>query len=356
MSKALSNQYYLYIHRGQEPIPWNPPDPHPLDWVNYSYFGKVFEEMEKSLKMDDLVFYLTWDNVDELPSYGPNVVSIIIGDEWCRKPMYCHKVLAIFKCYGTRPILGCNPFFHPSYLNLLTLVQFLKNCLHRLPGEINYLLHKLKYLWGFSKKIAPIYDLPLGYDRQSSLPTKDIENRQYDIFFAGSVVHGIHPTWSLKAWINNPKTLSRKIMISNIDKIKRNYQDLKIELSITSSFGSSSKDALDEKGYSEKMMNSKICLVPRGTSFETFRFFEAMRYGCIVVAEVLPSRWFYNGSPAIQINNWSELEIILPRLLENSSLMTEIYQASLDWWKTKCSEAVVGNYMTEKLNSLANLS
>ncbi len=75
------NKYYLYLHKGQEPVSWNPPDPHPLYWVDYTYIGKVFEAMEKSLEVGGLVFYFTWDSVDELPSYGNNVVAVIVGDE-----------------------------------------------------------------------------------------------------------------------------------------------------------------------------------------------------------------------------------------------------------------------------------
>jgi hypothetical protein len=100
-------------------------------------------------------------------------------------------------------------------------------------------------------------------------------------------------------------------------------------------------------------MNAKLCLVPRGTSYETFRFFEALRYGCIVVTEALPSRWFYEGSPAIQITDWNELETILEKLLKDQNLMQEKHEESLNWWKTRCSEAVVGEYMAEKLNSLS---
>ncbi len=164
------------------------------------------------------------------------------------------------------------------------------------------MFHGLKYFQHSSNKISHIYDIPLGYARQLDLPIKDIEKREYDVSFAGSIQHGNYSRWSLKYWFDNPKSLSRKIMISKIKILKVKYPELKIELALTSSFGSS-KDALDKNSYSENMMNTKICLVPRGTSFETFRFFEAMRYGCIVVVEALPLRWFYEGSPAIQIND-----------------------------------------------------
>nr|WP_238361212.1 glycosyltransferase family 47 protein [Iningainema tapete] len=99
------------------------------------------------------------------------------------------------------------------------------------------------------------------------------------------------------------------------------------------------------------MMDTKICLVPRGTSFETTRLFEAMKYGCIVVTEALPSRWYLDGAPVIQIKDWRDLEGILRKLLSNQQLMQTMHQESLNWWKKKCSEAIVGKYIVEKLNA-----
>jgi hypothetical protein len=140
-------------------------------------------------------------------------------------------------------------------------------------------------------------------------------------------------------------------MISIVNRIEKKNPDFKFELSLMPDFKTSSLS--DAKSYSEKLMNAKICLVPRGTSYETFRFFEALRYGCIVVTEALPSRWFYEGSPAIQITDWNELETILEKLLKDQNLMQEKHEESLNWWKNRCSEAVVGEYMAEKLNSLS---
>jgi hypothetical protein len=355
MENSNCNKYYLYLSRGKEPILWNPPDPYPLEGVNFSYFGKVFEAMEKKFNSGGLVFYLTWDNVYDLPSYGSNVVAVIIGDEWCRMPMYCHKVLAIFKCYGTFPILGCNPFLQISHLNFLALLQFLRIWFYRLPGRINYAFKKNVQLYLSYIKIAPVYDIPIGYDRQSDLPIKNIDERIYDIFFAGSVIHGNYPMWSLKYWIENPKSCSRRVMIENVNKIKKKSLDLEIEMSINSFFGLSGNDALNESIYSEKMMNTKICLVPRGTSFETFRFFEAMRYGCIVIGEALPLRWFYDDSPAIQVNNWNELEVLSQKLIEDKHLMQVKHQESLKWWTEKCSENAVGEYIANKLKLLLTI-
>jgi hypothetical protein len=350
VKKSLSNEYYICLRQAQEPIPWNLTDTAQAVSPDCFYFGKVFEAMEKSLEVSGLVFYLTWD-IHQLPSYGQNIVAVVLGDEWCRIPTYFHKVRAVFKCYGTRPILGCNPLLKPSYLNFLTLIQFIRNLLIHLPYSLNYLLHKFKTLQADAAKIPPIYDIPLGYFNQLELPIKEIETRLYDVYFAGSVGQNCHNLVSLKRWIGTPKSISRQELISAINQLEKSQPKLKIELLISPDSLSYAMSNAAGINYSEKMINAKICLVPRGTSFETFRFFEALRYGCIVITEALPSRWFYNESPAIQIEDWSELGEIVEKLLANKHLMQEKHKESLKWWETKCSEAVVGAYMAEKLSA-----
>jgi hypothetical protein len=349
--KSLSNQYYIHLERNKEPIPWNIYDGNPpLDFGLAAYVSKVLQVMEKSLKLEDLIFYITWHELNELPLYGENVVVIMLGDEWYRIPKYAHKVGAIFKCIGTRPILGCNPFIKPSYLNLLTLIQFLRILFVRLPGLVNYQFQKLKSFLSGRGKISQIYDIPLGYNNSIELPIKDMEERLYEAYFSGSVVHVPYPIWSIKRWLGTPKMLARQLMVSNVNKFKQKHPNYQIELDITAGYhGRTSEDA---SSYPETMMNTKICLVPRGTSFETTRLFEAIKYGCIVVTEALPSRWYLDGAPVIQIKDWQDLEGLLEKLLENKQLMEEIHQESLNWWRTKCSEALVGEYMARELNAL----
>ncbi|MBE9046313.1 glycosyltransferase family 1 protein [Pleurocapsales cyanobacterium LEGE 10410] len=348
-SKNISNQYFVCLKRKKKAIAWNLTEAESTIHPNCTYFGKVFTAMEKHLTRKGLVFYLTW-NLDELPSYGNNVVAVVLGDEWCRIPMYTHKVLAVFKCYGTRPYLNINPFLNPSYLNILSWIQFQRTGLGRLPGWLNYVFHKFIRSRKKLQKTTPIYDIPLGYHKQLELPIKDIESRQYDIYFAGSLVHKKYPITSLKHWLKTPKTLSREKLISSMHKIESNFPKFKVKLFLTKSFHSTGQEEIIN--YSENMMNTKICPVPRGTSLETYRFFEAMRYGCIVVTESLPSRWFYDGSPAIRINDWSELEEVVKKLLSDRQLMHKKHQESLDWWRSKCSETAVGEYIATKLNAL----
>jgi hypothetical protein len=345
------NQYYIYTRQNQQPIPWNIYDAYPPSEIGLAaYVSKILQAMEKHLHVSGLVFYITWDQIDELPSYGKNVVVIILGDEWYRIPKYPHKVGAIFKCIGTHPILGCNPFLKPSYLNILTLIQFLRILTFRLPGLLNYNFHKLKSLLFGTVKVAPIYEIPLGYNNSKDLPIKDIEERLYDAYFSGSVMHVPYSLWSLKRWLGTPKTLARQLMVASLSNFKKKHPNFNVELAITP--GYHARTSKDANSYPETMMNTKICLVPRGTSFETTRLFEGMKYGCIVVTEALPSRWYLDGSPAIQIKDWQDLEAILEKLLKNKQLMEKIHQDSLDWWNTKCSEVVVGDYIASSLNIL----
>jgi len=349
------NKYFVHISPDIEPTPWNIYDPNPGFEIGLAtYIWKVFLEMEKSLKVSGLTFYITWFELNELPSYGPDVVVVILGDEWFCTPKYAHKVGAIFKCMGYRPFLNCNPFLHPSRLNLMTFAQYLRMTLVRFPGKINCIWQKINKIFdGKSGNIAPIYELPVGYYNSVEQDIKPLEKRIYDTYFSGSINHIKYPLWSYKYWIGTPKMLSRKEMVSRLQKIKETHPEFKIELLVTQDYSQSTKQ--QSRSYPETIMDTKICIAPRGSGvsgLETPRIFEGMKYGCIVITETLASRWYLEGAPIIQIKNWKELDAVLEKLLSNPELMEELHQESLNWWKNKCSEAAVGAYIAGSLNAL----
>ncbi|OKH49801.1 hypothetical protein NIES2101_20430 [Calothrix sp. HK-06] len=350
------NKYYIYITPEEGAISWNINTYEQNQCGFVAYFGKILQAVEKNLTSGGWTFYVTMMCMDELPSYGEKVIVLIYGDELCRIPKYANKVGAIFKCYGTNQALGCNPITQPSYLNLMTTVQYIRNYLIRLPRILNHqsnkFFNKIKSILGQdNQKMAPIYDIPLGYYNSQDMPIKNFDERSFDVYFAGSSSHTQYPLWSLKYWLRTPKTISRENMLDNLKKFKQKYPEFNIESSVTSAFGAKgASDAATQ--YCEKMMNTKICLAPRGTSLETYRFYEAIKYGCIVITEALPSRWFYDGSPAIQVEDWRQLEEVLTQLLQNKTLLNETHEKSLHWWETKCSESVVGKYIAENLNSM----
>jgi hypothetical protein len=186
----------------------------------------------------------------------------------------------------------------------------------------------------------------LGYANQIDLPTKPIDARPNDLFFAGSVEHSTNPL-HLKSWTGTPKYYSRKQLVDSLKALARHRPEIQVDLRIKNTFVESMEASAQE--YSEGMMNAKICPVPRGTSLESFRFFEALRFGCIPVVEGLPSRWFYDGAPAIHVTDWSDLTDLVPQLLQHPDTLREKHQAVLEWWETRCSERAVGEFMAEKI-------
>ena len=352
---SISNQYYLLLADG-EVVSWDiydldPPNPQ-LMWA--TYLSKTLQTVEQILTDSGLIFYLTRDELDYLPSYGENVVVIIAADEWCRIPKYAHRVLAIFKSYGIKPFLGCNPLLEPSYVNFASLIQFLRIWLAYLPGLINYGFQILKSIGSGRLKVPKIYTIPLGYYNQLDTLQKQINERTYDVFFAGSVLNYTYIPGSLKAFLASlltpPKIQSRQKMISCLRQFQDKFLNFKVELSLTTGFYLMTE--ADIQTYAERLMNSKICLIPRGTSFETYRFFEAIRFGCIPVVEALPPHWFYDNSLGVQVKSWNNLAETLEELLNDSDLLQSRHQDALWWWQNKCSEIALGQYIISKLEEI----
>jgi hypothetical protein len=312
------------------------------------FCGRTLQQVEQKLGHRGLIFYITYDEVNALPFYGSNVVVIMTGDEACHIPLYAHKVLAIFKPYGTNLFSGPNPLLHPSYRNWMNFIQFLKNWVNRFPGLLN------DWIYDFGKHRRHVFPIPLGYYKQLELPIQPFASRSCDIFFAGSVHNDTHPRKSFKSWIMSwikaPKTLSRQQMVLQVNSFQQKHPHWKIELTLTPSFFLT--PANDANRYSRQLMDAKICLDPRGTSFETYRFFEAMRYGCIVISEPFPSRWFYDASPAIIIEDWCDLERILMELLNHPELMLQKHLEALQWWEEKCSPQATAEYIVLRLCAL----
>jgi hypothetical protein len=345
-STATKNKYYICLREG-EPINFIPPNLNEAILTSspdFRYFVQIMAEIENQTSLSNLEFYLTYD-LNKLPSYGKNVIVFLLGDEHCCIPIYVDKVAAVFKCYGSRLRFKTSAARFFSYLNILEISQFAKMCISNIPGRVKYVSCKLR-----SIDLAPIYHIPLGYFNQRNLPVLDISERQYDVSFIGSV----QKCSSFKGWLgtflSTPKIFSRRTLLSLLDRFCNQFPEIQFYTSTTPSFFHAFEpDAADF--YSRIMQHSKISIVPRGTSLETFRFFESLRYGCIPVVEELPSSWFYDDAPVIRVNKWSDIESLLIDLQSNKLDLQAMHQASLDWWKTKCSEQAVAKYVIHQLKS-----
>lgn len=340
---TTKNAYYLCWPE-QPPKSWCPfGDRHP-DWVRTRYYGRVFQHLEENLHRGGFTVYLT-SSTEVLPSYGDDVIAVVDENERCQIPAYADDIFATFTCYGTQEELPFIPAFRATRRNLIATGSYLYNAVRRAPAVMK---RKLGALTGGEDALPAIYTIPLGYANQVDLPIKPIEDRTTDVFFAGSVSHRANDSALIRDLMSGPKDLSRRELTTVLETLSSERSAIRVKLNVKTDFRESLFSSAEE--YSRSMMNAKICPIPRGKSLESFRFFEALRYGCIPIVETLPSRRFYDGSPAISINTWEELHTLIPDLLADTDALQERHEAVLNWWHTRCSEEAVGRYMADNLN------
>ena len=116
----------------------------------------------------------------------------------------------------------------------------------------------------------------------------------------------------------------------------------------TSSFTESVTSDTGDR-YTEIMADTKIALAPRGSSIQTSRYYEAMRQGCVVISDRLPPHWFYAGSPAIELDDWSNLEAVVRALAADPERLADLHRQSLAWWDEKLSERSVAQVIAKCL-------
>jgi hypothetical protein len=136
-----------------------------------------------------------------------------------------------------------------------------------------------------------------------------------------------------------PKAAARRAMVRQLERLELAWPQHEIKLSLTDNFEHSLQ--LGGAEYSDRLMNSVVCVAPRGTRMETWRIFEGLRYGCVVVSQRLPDRWFYRGSPIIEIARWEEFAAVLADLIADMSRLDELHRRGLTWWREVCSPAAI---------------
>ena len=338
-------RYFLDLPEEDAPLVWDPNQGPRPERADTRYFGGVFRAMEAVLRDHEIDVYLTWDT-ERLPGYGDHVVAVVMGDEVGRIPRYAGSVRAVFKGYGTRPQVGARPVPDASLTGLLELTQYAVRCMRWLPGGAAHARLLLARRLRGQPLPPPIPVIPLGTYNQLDLPLLPVESRPTDLFFAGSLEHD----GSLRQRLGSPKTRARREMLAAVERLGRHRPGLRTDLRLTAGFSAS--ESTSAADYSQALMNSRVCLAPRGTSVETFRILEGLRCGCVVVGERLPRHWFYKGSPVIQLDRWSDLEEALRPILDDPDELGRLHARSLAWWRDRCSEEPVGRFLAERLNAL----
>ncbi len=340
MTKESRSKYILLT-------PWG--EPTEIDIYNWkdgglyiNYWVRTFQEFEKLSPLSGLTFYVIWHHIEipDLPTYGDNVVAVLATDEECVIPRYLNKVRYVFKSYGFQPWCG-DSLRDPSPASVLKCAR-------------NWAVWARHFAFfvrenGFSLTQGGKMVIPLGYARQTDVPIKPIETRRYLVGFLGSIENKNYPAFSPKRLVGTPKQIARSRMAESLRKLAATAPDI-VFFGTTASFTESVSIGAEER-YSEIMADTKIALAPRGSSVETYRFFEAMRQGCIVICDPLPPHWFYVGCPAIQIGDWRNLEAEVGALSADPQRLARLHRETLAWWDAKLSETALAGVFAKCLEA-----
>lgn len=186
-----------------------------------------------------------------------------------------------------------------------------------------------------------IFHFPLGYVKDTiEQEVVEFSKRKVKVFFSGNLNTKRVPLYKALSDSSLPDILYGPLIriskkIPNL--LKREFPDKfpSSYLRFTNGF----KKGLNPEEYSKIIYNSQIVLCPGGfLKNETYRHFEALRAGCVIISEKLPETYLYKDAPIIQVENWKEGIEMAEAILESPSLLQQYHQDTLKWWEKVCSE------------------
>ena len=112
---------------------------------------------------------------------------------------------------------------------------------------------------------------------------------------------------------------------------------------------------MDKPEYAEALSDAKIAFCPAGAiSRETFRFYEALESGCVIIGDTLPKLWFYE--PLVFFpTKWHSVEKTIEFVVGlGDEELQKISDRNLDLCKTMLSPDPISNYMVNEINIVMN--
>lgn len=309
----------------------------------------VLAEAVKSIQAAGLHFYLTRDP-DRLPAYGPHVVAVLLQEERCKVPRYARHVRAVIRNLQTIPFTGFRLHAHMGRLEAVETFEYIRDWAIHLRSQLR--------MHGFAADgVAQVSDrphlftIPLGYHSQKELPIVPMRERTLDSFFSGDV-RAHYQRDDYRYWTSSSKVEARRQLWNAIERLSTSdpRNEWKILRNETSG-DPTGADAAAYGGYSERMQQSRICLAPRGSVAETFRFFEGLRAGCLVMTNRLPDLPFLTGAPFVLVDHWRDLPKLLRKYARDLPALEEYSRASRQWWAERCSEPIIGKQVASFLNT-----
>ena len=199
---------------------------------------------------------------------------------------------------------------------------------HEIPAYLGDVFMVFKNYRPFDPVPNNLHVIPLGYNKDvPALSPKDMTERSLDVFFVG-------------------RSHLRKPFFEATRKAFSDRPNLNAKIEEASGF----RKGISPNAYGKCLVNTKIALSPRGVSHETFRTYEAMRAGCVVVVDQQLSTWFTNGWPLIEVENWFGVGDLVDELINDPARLTDLSSKTLAWWQQECSEEAVAHYIVRQLS------
>jgi len=196
------------------------------------------------------------------------------------------------------------------------VVIILSDELYRVPRPLTALAVFKQYAAAEDRTSIPF---PLGFRRGFPLLTpRAMKERPIDVGFLGRMY---------------PHRRAFLTQLSNHSRLKP------FRLQLTS------ETRVSVPEYSDFLNRSKISLcLPGNCSPETFRFYESMKIGCIVVSAKMPDNGLYRSHPGFQVDDFDDVDevaAILQSILEVPEQFDSLQQRSLETWETQYAPAAV---------------
>jgi Glycosyl transferases group 1 len=308
------------------------------------FYREVCRNIETASDFWGLTFYISARAPARLPHYGKDVVLLLIAEELYAHHAYYSRLLAIFRCLPVRPI----------YLDGFPLrAEHLSSLAHYGYKYLQYIKSLLRLLRNgealdLRRSSARSMYIPLGCFTHFEPGVASMSSRDIDYAFLGSVTYNSSEKKWFHALMESPKETVRRLMCASMREVSATGR-WRGFLHTTGDMKESMSKS-NQTTYAEILGRCKISLVPRGTCYDTYRFFESLKAGCVVICEPLPDRWFYEGHPGIIIKNWRDLPRLLDRLLEDPDLLERKSREGLRFYNERCTQEVVAKRMVEFLN------
>jgi hypothetical protein len=332
------NQFSTWFHDTH--APWDISGESENPFIDLRYFGFVFHQVDLRLPDAGLHVLATDALTGPLPVSGDNVVVLCLNDEFGRSPTYAYDVGLVVKTMGAGkrpPYVAMSPARRFPGALLVTLQEAVVQ-VRRLP----YLTRAAAGTATHMRR-PPVIDVPLGIRAFYHRELVPFDERQYDVMFAGSLVN--QPGEDARRFPTQ-KVRFRRDFLTALERSREQRPEIRFSVRTVPSHWTAMQSV---KAYLDELVQSRIVLCPRGSSLDTHRFFEALRFGCVPVYEVLPRRSYYQGSPAVRCADWTKLPQVLDALLADPAGLRQRHEAALRWYDDHVAPPAVGALISDAI-------